>query len=303
MKETLVSSIYELKRLLETKLGEDLTTELFALDNKVEGEYKGESFLISFEKNDYLVFSISNNKDGFAKDIEKILSEVMQSIPICSYELQSKGAKRSQAMPTIEWAIKEPEGRVKEIVNGRAFYGKTKLHNITLYGKLEIKDYLENEQEKADRIASARIYGIDPGSIKDTKLFEKMEEIDLYFAIDAMGGHIWRCKHDMSHGRIPKIDLTEEEYALEYMVYQTTRFGVTDFPSPEIDEHIPRTMLYDVWYKFYDNHFKNVLTDEQWNAFQYARKNDQDVSSFMPVGHWQDAVIKPSQRTKISDNK
>ena len=41
-----------------------------------------------------------------------------------------------------------------------------------------------------------------------------------------MGAHIWRCRHDMAHGRIPEIDLTEEQYALEYMVYQTTKFGV-----------------------------------------------------------------------------
>ena len=123
-----------------------------------------------------------------------------------------------------------------------------------------------------------------------------LSEVDLYFAIDAMGGHIWRCKHDMAHGRIPEIDLTEEQYALEYMVYQTTKFGV-ELPEPEIDKHITATPSYNAWYKFYSNHFKDVLTDEQWNAFQEAQRNGQDTSAFMPSGHWTDLLEKPVQKS------
>jgi len=122
-------------------------------------------------------------------------------------------------------------------------------------------------------------------------------EVDLYFAIDAMGGHIWSCRHNMAHGRIPEIDLTEEQYALEYMVYQTTKFGV-ELEEPAIDKHITSTPSYWAWFRFYDNHFKNVLTDKQWNAFEEARRNGQDTSAFMPSGHWTDLLEKTETLTK-----
>ena len=113
--------------------------------------------------------------------------------------------------------------------------------------------------------------------------------------IDSLGGHIWRCKHDMTHDRIPKFDLTEEEYALEYMVYQTTKFGV-ELEEPSIDNHIVPTPSYKAWYKFYYNHFKNVLTDREWNEFQQAQKNGSDTTAFMPKGNWKDIMEEPLQK-------
>ena len=71
-----------------------------------------------------------------------------------------------------------------------------------------------------------RIYGIDPGSIKEVEKINNLDEIDLWLTIDGLGYHIWWCNHAMSHGRIEKVDLTEEQYALEYLVYQTRKFGV-----------------------------------------------------------------------------
>ena len=215
--------------------------------------------------------------------------------PICSYDLQSSGTEEKDAEPTIEWDVVAPEDRIKEIVNGRAFSNGAKILNLKLYNGKDVSDYLESEQEKEDRIKNARIYGIDPGSISDVEEIKNLNEVDLYFAIDAMGAHIWRCKHDMSHERISEIDLTEEEYALEYMVYQTTKFGV-ELPEPEIDKHITATPSYNAWYKFYADHFKYTLTDEQWEAFQRAQESGQDTSSFMPSGHWTDLLKEPVQK-------
>ena len=113
--------------------------------------------------------------------------------------------------------------------------------------------------------------------------------------IDAIGGHIWRCRHDMAHGRIPEVDLTEETYALEYLVYQTTKFGV-ELDEPTIDQHITATPSYRAWYEFYNNHFKHVLTDKQWNDYQNAKKSGQDTSEFMPIGNWADLLEKDPQK-------
>lgn len=298
MIKTLVSDSYELNELLEKKYGERLNTDPFAaMMGSVTGTLDSKKINITFKGNQYLLISTASTSRDVLDELLPMLTEVMGNTnPICSYDLQSSGLEEKDAMPTVEWDIVAPESRIKEIVNGRAFSDGAKILNIKLHNGKTVSDYLESEREKEDRIKNARIYGIDPGSIQDVEKINNLSEVDLYFAIDAMGGHIWRCRHDMAHGRIPEIDLTEEQYALEYMVYQTTKFGV-ELPVPEIDKHITATPSYNAWYKFYSNHFKNVLTDEQWNAFQQARRNGQDTSTFMPSGHWTDLLEKPMQKT------
>ncbi len=264
----------------------------------VTGTFKGKKFRITFVRNECLLISIINSGRELLNELVPFLSEVMGSEnPICEYDMQSEGVEKKDAMPTIEWEIIDPETRIKEIVNGRAFPGKPKVLNLTLFGGRKVESYVEDEKEETERIANARIYGIDPGYIKDVELFKNMGEIELYFNIAAIGGHIWRCRHDMSHGRIPEIDLTEEQYAFEYMVYQTTRFGV-EFPEPEIDKHITATPSYNAWYTFYNTHFNHTLTEEQWNSFQKAKKEGKDVSMFMPKGNWQDTLEENKSHVK-----
>lgn len=298
MEKTTVSSSWDLEELLTKKYGDRFEADfLSSLMGGVNGALDSKRFEITFKGNEYLLISTSPKTRELLDELLPVLTEVMgDTQPICSYDLQSSGLEEKDAMPTIEWDVVAPENRIKEIVNGRAFSDGAKILNLKLYNGKEVSDYLESEQEKEDRIKNARIYGIDPGSIKDVERINNLSEVDLYFAIDAMGGHIWRCRHDMAHGRIPEIDLTEEQYALEYMVYQTTKFGV-ELPAPEIDKHITATPSYNAWYKFYSSHFKDVLTDEQWNAFQQAQRNGQDTSAFMPTGHWTDLLEKPVQKT------
>ena len=141
-----------------------------------------------------------------------------------------------------------------------------------------------------------RIYGLDPGSIENLEQINNLSELDLYFAIDGLGYHIWYCIHAMSHDRIPKVDLTEEQYALEYLVYQTRKFGV-ELPDAVEGKHIERTQSYDAWYRFYHNHFNNVLTKQQFEELQYKKINGENIDEFMPQGSWKDLLIE--QNSKI----
>lgn len=293
MKNTLVSSLHELNELLSKKYGKDIETDPFGVlfMGNIVGTFRGEKFNITFEKDEYLLISISNSGVTLLDELMPVLNEVMGiQEPIARYDLQAEGMNEKEAMPIVEWDIKDPESRIKEVVNGRAYSDKSKLHNLTLFGGRKVESYIEDEKAKEERIANARIYGIDPGSIKDVAPFKTMGEIDLYFNINAMGHHIWSCWHNMLHETIPEINLTEEQYALEYMVYQTTRFGV-ELPEPQIDKHIVKTPSYSAWFNFFDNHFQNILTDAEWEAFQRAQKNKQDVSKYMPKGNWQDTLI------------
>lgn len=270
---------------------------MLTLAGKIWGTLDSKMISISFMGDKYLLVSTDSNSREVLDELLPLLTEVMgNEQPICCYDLQSKGLEEKDAMPTIEWDIVEPEKRIKEIVNGRAFSDDVKIHNLKLYNSKNVSDYLESEQEKEERIKNARIYGVDPGCIKDVEAIKNLSEIDLYFGIDALGGYIWRCEHEMYHSRMPKTDLTEEKYALEYMIYQTTKFGV-EIPEPTIDKHISNTPSYNAWYQFYSNHFKKTLTDEQWQAFKQARNNGQDITTFMPSGHWKDLMEQPVQKS------
>lgn len=293
-----VTNSYELYAMLQQKYGSRFACGPFiAIAGRIEGSIDKKRIKITFKPNNYLLISTASTSKEILDELSPILKEVMGNVaPICSYDLQSEGIEEKDSLPTIEWDIKDPESRLINIINGRAFSDDSKIHNLTLYNSKKIEDYLESEQEKEDRIKNARIYGIDPGCIKDIETINNLSEVDLYFNIDAIGAHLWHCKHEMAHGRIEEFDLTEEQYALEYMIYQTTKFGV-EFPEPTIDKHIIATPSYQAWYNFYSNHFKNILTDEQWNAFQEAQKTGQDTSAFMPTGHWTDLLEKPAQKT------
>lgn len=291
MNNTLVSNHFGLADLLKSKLGNDVDIDSMAtLMGKVCGTYKGQNFNITFKRNEYLLISIASTGKDLLKEIQPILNEVMGEQPICSYCMQSAGLEENQAMPTIEWDIEDPENRIKEVVNGRAFSDGAKLHNLTLFSDRQIESYVEDDKAKAERIANARIYGIDFGSITDPEKVKSMSEIDLYFMIETLGGIMFSAWHATKRDDKPA-DLTEEQYAIEFCVYQTKKFGVDDLPEPTIDKHIPKTQKYNAWYTFYNNHFKNVLTNEQWEAFQAARKENKDVSEFMPKGNWKDQIV------------
>lgn len=291
MVKTLVSDSYELDNLLKKKYGDRIQTDpLSALTGGVCGTFDSKKISITFKGDNYLLISTEQTGKDVLTELTPVLNEVMGGEkPICSYDLQTENTEEKDSMPTIEWDLVAPEERIKEIVNGRAFSGEEKIHNLKLYNSKTPESYLESEEEKEERIKNAKIYGIYPGNIKDVNAINNLNEVDLYLTIDSLGGYLWRCRHEMSHGRMPEINLTEEEYALEYMVYQTTKFGV-DLKAPEIDKHITPTPSYRAWYKFYSDHFKHTLTDEEWNMFQEAKKDGKDTSAFMPSGHWTDSL-------------
>ena len=297
MGKTIVNNAWQLEQLLEKKYGERFEADfLSSLTGGVSGSFDSKRILITFKSDEFLLISTSADGKDILEQLLPTLTEVMGGIsPICSYDLQNVGTEEKDVKPTIEWDIVDPEDRIKKIVNGRAFSDGSKTLNLKLYNGKDVSDYLESKQEKEDRTKNTRIYGIDPGCISNVEKINNLSEVDLYFAIDVLGEHIWRCNHDMAYGRIPEIDLTEEQYALEYLVYQTTKFGV-ELPDPEIDKHITATPSYNAWYKFYADHFKYTLTDEQWDAFQLAQIEGKDTSMFMPSGHWTDLLEKPVQK-------
>lgn len=274
--------------------------DIFSLmSSQINGTLDKKTFSITFCKEEYLLVSTSENTKEVLEELLPVLKMAMAGKePICKYDMVSKDKK---TLPTIEWDVKDPNARLKEIVNGRAFSDDSKIVSLELFGKRKIDDYLESEEEKQEILKSIRIFGIDKGSIQDVEKINNLSEVDLFLAIEGLGGHIWRCMHDMSHGRIEKIDLTEEQYALEYMVYQTTKFGV-ELTEPQPYKHIEKTPSYNAWYQFYRTHFMKTLSKEEWEAFSIAKKAGMDVSQFMPTGDWRDLLKKESEKQLKKQN-
>lgn len=136
-------------------------------------------------------------------------------------------------------------------------------------------DFLKKENKEH------KIYGIYPDNIQNVNEVNNFDEVSLYLTIDSLNTYIKKCEIDIENGDMPFIDLSEEKYALEYLIYQTTKFGVI-LPTPSYDKHIIITDSFNNWFNFYNNHFKNVLTKDEWNSFLMKRENGQDTSMYMP---------------------
>lgn len=89
-------------------------------------------------------------------------------------------------------------------------------------------------------------YGKYPGAFVSPSTVRYCSESVLYAIITGIGKEIERLeKHASEEG------LAELEYALEYAIYQTTRFGV-QIPVPKDGEHVEKTESYLKWFAKWD---------------------------------------------------
>ncbi len=296
MAERFIKEASQLANLLSKMYGDRIQIEdnpLRLTNCGVDGVFDSKQFGITFQ-GDFLILSVEAKGNSIIEELTAILKEVMGGEqPLCSYDLQDN-VRKERIMPTIEWDLCDPEGRVKELVNGRGYDGDFNILNLKLYNSKKVEDYLESEEEKQEKIKDARIYGIDPGCI-DVKSVKDMSEFELFLTIESLGAYIWKIRHEMAHYRIPYVDLTEEDYGIEYLVYQTTRFGV-ELEEPTVDKHVEKTPSYNAWYQFYHNHLYQVLTKEQCQELSKIILEGGDYSSFLPSGNWKDLIEKPTQK-------
>lgn len=291
MNKALISTACDLEQFLEKKCNSYVATDDFvSLIGGLVGKYKGFEIKMNFGKNEYLLITTDMEGKDILDELIPILSEAIGGYkPICKYDFLAKGEK--DALPTIEWDMQDPEGRVREIANGRAFTSYGECLNLKLFDNREISNYIEDENT---RQKSIRIYGIDPGFLDNKDQIDTLSEADLYFAIESLSRIIASTLHNVNNDNIP--NLIEKQYAIEYCAYQTKKFGV-ELAEPEFGKHILSTPSYEAWYNFYDNHFKRELTDEEYSEYQTMKKQGKDVSKYMPKGNWKDNLPKPLVKT------
>ncbi len=133
MKETLVSSLFELEYLLLRKIKGHIKLDILStLIGNIEGTFNGESFKIKFKKNKYLLMFIFNKEALILEEVIPILNKVMANEgPIIKYNLITN--KKDQPMTIIEWDINNPQKRIKKIVDGKAYSNDIKIYNLVVY--------------------------------------------------------------------------------------------------------------------------------------------------------------------------
>lgn len=102
--------------------------------------------------------------------------------------------------------------------------------------------------------------------MKESKPVSEMNEVELYFMIDGIGGFIWRMNHDMGCGRIPQKDCAAIDKDIEKMrvvqmdaLRELSRFGIT-----ALDGDGNATPEYWIWYRTWSSWHKDTLTHEEW---------------------------------------
>ena len=145
-----------------------------------------------------------------------------------------------------------------------------------------------------------RIWGIY-NTFDNPEAFKTLGEIDIWKKIDNLGGSIFWAIHDADKpwtANTPLKDLIDAQYNLEYLVYSTRRFGVEFSKEPSTYEHVERSESYNVWFRFWHNHFES-MTPEIYNQFVDDKLRGKDISKYMPSGSWKDLLEQTSPRKML----
>lgn len=119
----------------------------------------------------------------------------------------------------------------------------------------------------------------DGGVFKDPNILKTCTEQDLYFNIRSLDEEIYFLAVNEE-----TVDLTNEQYAYEFCVMQTRRFGV-ELEQPK-EGHVKTTASFWKWYLWWDEYFQRTLTLKQWNEYENKRSKGEDVSQYRPKGDW-----------------
>jgi hypothetical protein len=137
-----------------------------------------------------------------------------------------------------------------------------------------------------------KIYGKYFEINKTSEELELLTEQEIYFAINTLGGFIWRMNHDMADGRIESTDgimkdLDMAQYNIEYFVVLSSKFGTKTKVAKTVNEHVHQTKEYWTWYRWWDDYFQKELTTSEWKEYMKLLKDKKDVSCYRPSTDWE----------------
>lgn len=128
-----------------------------------------------------------------------------------------------------------------------------------------------------------KLYGIYEGCIKDKEVINNLNELELFWCIYELGNYLWDCENYVNKDDKVRMNLDEELYALEYMIYQTKKFGVK---LEESLSHLKITDSYRKWYKYYADYYEYVLNDIEREELGLLIINGFDTTKYLPQNHY-----------------
>ena len=276
---------YFLKLIFKDRFDPDMSS---GFDNFVHGTFDGKKLLISLTPHEGI--RAASDDLEVLETITPALSYVMDdNAPICRYNAKNEPSDKISII-NLEWDIKDPEKRIKDIVNGRGVGEELIIENVTPLNGRDASEYIDTEEEKMafaleeeERRKNAKVYGIYPGII-DPEEVKNMPEYEVYLTINSLMRQ--KVKATILSQLGQEVDTTELDYGFAYLVYQTTRFGV-ELPEPEVDKGIDLTASFEAWLSFWQEHFSE-FSEDQWKSFNALKESGRDISDFLPSGSWKD---------------
>lgn len=139
----------------------------------------------------------------------------------------------------------------------------------------------------------SRIFGEDPGRF-NAETIMNLPMYELYLKIDdhvVMLDGIFNGKYDGLCVR-DEYKITDEEihdlcYEIEFLIYVACKKNDIRVEDTAPGKHIDfDSDMYLRWCRFYSYHFDHVLTDAEWQIFEWKRRNREDISNYLPKGNW-----------------
>ena len=147
-----------------------------------------------------------------------------------------------------------------------------------------------------------KIWGLYCPPIFEPQNLENLSEIDVWKAIDNIGAILFWDLHDRNKPwRQPGMTAEQRidaQYALEYLVYYTRKFGVEFSKMPTEEEHVEKSETYEYWYSFWSNHFKS-MTKEEYQRFIEDKISGKDITEYLPEKTWQQSYLELQNETHL----
>ena len=122
-----------------------------------------------------------------------------------------------------------------------------------------------------------KVYGVYPGNLSNLDEIKKLTESELFMVISSLENYLLQYKRIAVRNASRCFDISEDEYALEFLIGKTAGFGV----ELEKDENgkVIRTGDYASWCEF---HMKNFESSMDFKKFLDLKAKGYNVSRYIP---------------------
>lgn len=127
-----ISDNVVLIQLLEKKFGKMIILKTQETPTPyIEGVYKNILFQIFYKKNEYLIFTVSDNGQWLLNEFDKVFKNETKHEHICTYELAiNNSAVRNETKYVKEWNMLNPKARLNDLKQGNIYLNLATIHNL-----------------------------------------------------------------------------------------------------------------------------------------------------------------------------